>query len=103
MPKTYLIIGASRGIGLEFVRQLLARGDQVIAAVRDPYKANDLYQLSSGMMSRPGALVIYQCDVTREDSIDVSALHPFLITVDRERSELAEEGEDGKVARKVWN
>lgn len=70
MPKTYLIVGASRGIGLEFVRQLLARGDQVIAAVRDPYKANDLYQLSAGI--RPGALVIYQCDVTREDSIDVS-------------------------------
>ena len=72
MTKTYLIVGASRGIGLEFVRQLLARGDQVIAAVRDPYKANDLYQLSSTYGTRPVALVICQCDVTREDSIDVS-------------------------------
>lgn len=70
MTKTYLIVGASRGIGLEFVRQLLARGDQVIAAVRDPFKANDLYRLSYG--TRPGALVIHQCDVTREDSINVS-------------------------------
>ena len=72
MPKTSLIVGASRGIGLEFVRQLLARGDQVIAAVRDPFKANDLYQLSSTYGTRPVALVICQCDVTREDSIDVS-------------------------------
>lgn len=72
MTKTYLIVGASQGIGLEFVRQLLARGDQVIAAVRNPFKANDLYQLSSLYGMRPGALVIHQCDVTREDSIDVS-------------------------------
>jgi NAD(P)-dependent dehydrogenase (short-subunit alcohol dehydrogenase family) len=72
MTKTYLIVGASRGIGLEFVRQLLARGDQVIAAVRDPFKANDLYRLTNSVGMRPGALVIHQCDVTREDSIDVS-------------------------------
>lgn len=76
MTKTYLIVGASRGIGLEFVRQLLARGDQVIAAVRDPYKANDLYRLSDGI--RPGALIIQQCDVTREDSIDVSTIVSFM-------------------------
>lgn len=32
--KTVLITGANRGIGLEFARQLGARGDRVIAAVR---------------------------------------------------------------------
>ena len=32
---TVLVIGASRGIGLELVRQYLARGDRVIATVRD--------------------------------------------------------------------
>ena len=32
---TALVIGASRGLGLELVRQLLAAGDRVIAASRD--------------------------------------------------------------------
>ncbi|QHE84093.1 SDR family oxidoreductase [Hydrogenophaga sp. BPS33] len=32
---TVLVIGASRGIGLEFVRQYLAAGDRVIATARD--------------------------------------------------------------------
>jgi NAD(P)-dependent dehydrogenase (short-subunit alcohol dehydrogenase family) len=31
-----VVTGASRGIGLELVRQLLARGDEVDACVRDP-------------------------------------------------------------------
>lgn len=34
--KTVLVTGASRGLGLEFVRQFSARGDQVIAASRKP-------------------------------------------------------------------
>lgn len=32
--KTWVIIGASRGIGKEFTDQLLARSDKVIATVR---------------------------------------------------------------------
>ena len=34
MPQTILIVGASRGIGLELTRQAAARGDRVIATVR---------------------------------------------------------------------
>jgi hypothetical protein len=71
---TWVIIGASRGIGFEFVRQLLARGDQVIAAVRDPYRASELWQLAAGRTAnvKPGACVIHECDVTNEPSINVS-------------------------------
>jgi NAD(P)-dependent dehydrogenase (short-subunit alcohol dehydrogenase family) len=38
MP-TYLVTGASRGIGLEFCRQLRARGDDVVAVCRSPTEA----------------------------------------------------------------
>ena len=34
--KTFLVTGANRGIGLEYCRQLQARGDQVIATCRAP-------------------------------------------------------------------
>ena len=40
--KVALVTGAGRGIGLEFARQLKARGDQVIATARDPEAASDL-------------------------------------------------------------
>lgn len=37
--------GAGRGLGLEFVHELLTRGDQVIATVRDPTRAKPLQNL----------------------------------------------------------
>ena len=70
---TWCIVGATRGIGFEFVRQLLARGDQVIAAFRDPNKANELWQLAA-TQAKPGACELVQCDVTSEASIDVSKI-----------------------------
>src|SRR5258706_16397916 len=36
MNATYLVTGASRGLGAEFVRQLREQGHSVVAAVRDP-------------------------------------------------------------------
>lgn len=42
MASTYLITGANRGIGLEFAKQLRARGDTVIATCREVEKAAEL-------------------------------------------------------------
>ena len=69
MP-TWLIIGASRGIGLEFARQLLSRGEQVIATVRDPEKAAELWSLSSAVPMDACRLLL--CDVSSDELTTVS-------------------------------
>lgn len=45
MTATWLITGANRGIGLELVRQLQARGENVIACARDAARAAALHGL----------------------------------------------------------
>jgi NAD(P)-dependent dehydrogenase (short-subunit alcohol dehydrogenase family) len=57
---TVLITGASRGIGLEYCRQLRARGDQVVAACRTP----------SPELEATGVRIEAGVDVTSEASID---------------------------------
>ena len=47
-----VVTGANRGIGLELVRQLLARGDEVHAAVREPERAADLRALEGVRVHR---------------------------------------------------
>lgn len=42
-----LITGANRGLGLEFVRQYAADGARIIAACRDPSKAEELQKLAA--------------------------------------------------------
>lgn len=60
MP-TLLITGASRGIGLEFVRQYAQAGWQVIATCRSPEKADGLRALAGGAN---GLVEIGALDVT---------------------------------------
>lgn len=50
MATTSLVTGATRGIGLEFARQLSERGDVVLATARDPKNAGELtsFRLSIG-------------------------------------------------------
>lgn len=45
MDGTLLVVGASRGIGLELARQASARGDSVIATARRPAEARELAAL----------------------------------------------------------
>lgn len=62
-----LITGANRGLGLEFTRQYLARGERVIATARHPAKAGALNHLAG---EYPGHLTVLPLDVTVPGSID---------------------------------
>lgn len=57
-----LVSGANRGLGLEFVRQLLARGDAVIAACRDPAAATALASLAATRSDQLQVLALDQAD-----------------------------------------
>jgi NAD(P)-dependent dehydrogenase (short-subunit alcohol dehydrogenase family) len=61
-----LVTGANRGLGLEFVRQLLARGDHVVATCRHPGKATALNPLAGQF---PGRLHVLPLDVADPKSI----------------------------------
>jgi NAD(P)-dependent dehydrogenase (short-subunit alcohol dehydrogenase family) len=61
-----LVTGANRGLGLEFVRQLLARGDHVVATCRHPGKATVLNPLAGEF---PGRLHVLPLDVGDPKSI----------------------------------
>jgi len=61
-----LVTGANRGLGLEFVQQLLARGARVIAACRQPGRALKLTELAA---AHPGHLHVLPLDLARERSI----------------------------------
>lgn len=65
-----LVTGAGRGLGLEFTRQLLSRGDQVFAAMRNPAGSDAIQALSE----KHGAqLQLVTLDISKTSSI--SACH----------------------------
>jgi NAD(P)-dependent dehydrogenase (short-subunit alcohol dehydrogenase family) len=61
-----LVSGANRGLGLEMTRQLLARGDRVVAACRHPGRALELTRLAG---EHPGRLHVFPLDLTDARSI----------------------------------
>lgn len=61
-----LVTGANRGLGFEFVRLFLARGDRVIAACRHPGRAQALTQQAA---AHPGHLHVLPLDLARPASI----------------------------------
>ncbi len=69
-PRTVFVTGASRGIGLEFVRQCLDRGDRVLATCRNPDRAEPLARLAAGC---PDRCVPLRLDVGDAAQIDDAA------------------------------
>ncbi len=65
--KRILVTGSSRGLGLEFVKQLLDKGNQIIACNRNPLKYPDLSELKNKFEDK---LVLIDLDVSSKDSID---------------------------------
>ncbi len=74
MTATWLITGASRGIGLELTRQVQLRGDAVIATCRDPRSNRELRDLDISAKKLDvldGASVQALADSLIETPIDV--------------------------------
>lgn len=64
--QTSLVTGANRGLGLEFTRQLLARGGHVVATAREPGRAASLNALAG---EYPGRLRVVPLDVSDPEAI----------------------------------
>ncbi|KAB1219651.1 hypothetical protein CJ030_MR3G011089 [Morella rubra] len=68
-----MVQGASRGIGLEFVKQLLEKNEKghVVATCRNPDSATGLLSLKNKFSER---LSIQKLDLTLESTIEVTSL-----------------------------
>ena len=77
MP-TLLITGANRGLGLEFVRQYAGDTWNVIAACREPSKANELQALAKANPS----IRIEQLDVANDASVAALAAKLNDVSID---------------------
>ena len=62
----WVITGTNRGIGLELVRQLAERGDEVVATARDVARADALRDLAE---RHAGRVTVRACDVRDDASV----------------------------------
>ncbi len=67
---TVLVTGASRGLGLEYCRQMAAAGWQVLACARDPGRSPGLREVAD---SNPGRVRILGLDVVDDGNVEVLA------------------------------
>lgn len=65
--KHWVVTGASRGIGLEMVKQLLKTDEQVTALARNTAASRSLQQL---MLDYPARLRVIEADVTKDLDLD---------------------------------
>ena len=73
-----MIVGATRGIGLELVKQYAAEGDEVIACARDKGAADLLDQVVAGNDN----VRIEQLDVAEPDSVTAAAERISAVAID---------------------
>jgi NAD(P)-dependent dehydrogenase (short-subunit alcohol dehydrogenase family) len=76
----FCVTGANRGIGLELTKQLLKRGDTVVATARDLDRATELKALAD---KHKGKIDLFGLDVTSDQSVKAfaSAMGPRAIDV----------------------
>lgn len=67
---TVLVVGASRGLGFEFVRQLLSKGSYVLGTYRGQQAPKELKNLES---TSSGRLQLVECDIASSTSIRAAA------------------------------
>jgi NAD(P)-dependent dehydrogenase (short-subunit alcohol dehydrogenase family) len=67
VPRTTLITGANRGLGLEFARQYAADGWRILACSRDPGQADALVKLAA---QYPEQVSLHALDVSQPAQID---------------------------------
>ncbi|KAK7455811.1 hypothetical protein VKT23_010844 [Stygiomarasmius scandens] len=72
---SYVVAGASRGIGLQFVIDLLARGDTVVALARNPERAQGLQDIKDHK-----GLTILRADITDPASLKSAAEETAKVT-----------------------
>jgi len=70
-PQVYVVIGASRGIGLEYIKQLSARAPPVIvyASVRTPSSSTELNALAAANSN----IRVLEVDLSNAKTIDAAA------------------------------
>lgn len=90
-----VVTGANRGIGFEFVQQLLARGDSVDAAARLPAQATRLHSLAG---ESGGRLRVLALDVADPKSVESFALAMGDVAVDLLINNAGIMGEKGDLA-----
>ncbi|KAI9491377.1 4-dihydrotrisporin dehydrogenase [Zychaea mexicana] len=64
MTLTFVVTGTSRGIGVEFIKQLSAKGHTVFACARNPHQSDKLQVLINDINVHPVAM-----DITNQESV----------------------------------